>query len=326
MKILAAVLAFAFAALSPLDVPAQPARKPARIAYVWLFDSGPSAPYASEFRNRLTELGWKEGQNIQTEYHDAHGDPKQLAAIMEGLARAKVDLIVAMCTPEAVAARKATSTIPIVVTAVGDPVAAGLVESLAKPGGNVTGVSAVMLPLSAKRVELLKEAFPGVKRATVLWNPQRPDNAPEVRIMQETAKRLGFEMQSQQVRTKDELATALEMLAVDGTQAILNTGDTLLSQQAPAVVRRAAELRIPGMYEARLFPDHGGLMSYGPNLPQMHRRAAEYADRILKGARPADLPMEQPSRFELVINMKAAKSQGFEISRSLILRADHLIE
>ena len=307
-----------------LSASAQP-RAP-RIAYVWLFDNGPSAPYIDSFRSRLAELGWVEGRNFHAEYRDAKGDQKVLAAIMDELVRTKVDLIVAMCTPEAVAAKKVTSTIPIVVAAVGDPVAAGLVKSLAKPGGNVTGVSAVLLPLSAKRVDLLKEAVPGVKRASVVWNPVRKDNEPEVKAMQESARRNGIEMQSYPVRSRDELRTALDFVESDGTQAILNSGDTLLSSEIRTIVDHAARRRIVGMYESRAFVDAGGLMSYGPNFPEMHRRAADYVDRILRGAKPGDLPIEEPTRFEFVINKKAVAALGLRIPPSVLLRADAVVE
>lgn len=305
---------------------AQRSGPPPRIAYVWLYDAGPSAPYQAAFRDRMAQLGWVEGKTLRAEYHDAKGDPKALAAIMEELVRTKVDVIVAMCTPEAVAAKKATTTIPVVVAAVGDPVAAGLVESLAKPGGNVTGVSAVLLPLSAKRMDLLKEMAPNVKRASVLYNPVRKDNEPEVKVMRDAGRRNGIELQPYQVRTKEEVRTALDFIETDGTQAILNSGDTLLSSEMYTLVERAARKRLVGMYESRAYVDAGGLMSYGPNFPSMHRRAADYVDRILRGAKPGDLPIDQPTHFEFVINKKAAASLGIKIPPALLLRADAVVE
>jgi putative ABC transport system substrate-binding protein len=318
------MMALLVAAVAPALAQAPEAMK--RVAYVNLFSWGPSAPYKDSFRERMAELGWKDGRNVSIESHDAKGSPEKLAAIMQELARTKVDVIVAMCTPEAIAAKKVTSTIPIVIAAVGDPVAAGLVSSLSRPGGNITGVSSVMLPLSAKRVSLLKEAFPHLKRVTVVWNPERKDNGPEVAIMQETAKRLGMEMRSAQVRTREELDTVLEMLAVDGTEALLNTGDNLLSSQATRIVNRVAQLRIPGMFEERVYVENGGLMSYGPDLRVQHRRAADYVDRIFKGAKPGDLPMEQPSRFELVVNRGAARRLGVEFPANVLLQADRVID
>ena len=300
-------------------------RKVPRIAYVWLWDTGPSAPYTDVFRKRLEELGWVEGKTIFAEYRGAKGSNEELARIMDELVRNKIDLIVAMCTPEAIAARKVTSTIPIVVTAIGDPVMAGLATSLGRPGGNVTGVSAVMLPLSAKRVELLKDVFPNVKRATVIWNPARPDNEPEVKIMQQAGRQMGIDVHSIPVRSSEDIAFALDVIEKDGTQALLNTGDTLLTLESRAIVERTAKLRIPAIYESRVFVDAGGLMSYGPIFPELHRRAAEYVDKILRGANPGDLAFEQPSRFEL-INKKAANDLGFKIPPAVLVRADQVIE
>jgi ABC-type uncharacterized transport system substrate-binding protein len=323
------ITATLFAAAWPLkSVFAQsPAgRKIPRIAYVWLFDTGPSAPYTDVFRKRLEELGWVEGKTIVAEYRGAKGSQEELAKIMTELVRMKVDLIVAMCTPEAIAAKKVTSTIPIVVTAIGDPVMAGLATSLGRPGGNVTGVSAVMLPLSAKRVELLKDVFPNIKRATVIWNPVRPDNEQEVKIMQQAGRQIGIDVQSIPVHSPEDVAFALDVIETDGTQAILNTGDTLLTLESPTIVKRAAELRIPAIYESRVFVDAGGLMSYGPIFPELHRRAAEVVDKVLRGANPGDLPFEQPSRFELIINKTAANALGIKIPPAVLVRADEVIE
>lgn len=306
--------------------PAQRPKSKARIAYVFIFKEGPSAPFSEDFRKRLRELGWIEGQNIIVDVRDAEGSPDKLNAIMRELVDSKIDVIVTACTPEAKVAVKYTSTIPIVMAATGDPVAAGLVTSLAKPGGNVTGVSAMLLDLSAKRLEILKDAFPKVSQATVVWNPSRPDNFPEVHAMQATATKLGVRLDSVEVRTVAELNDALDMLATSGTQAILNTGDPLLSNQEKKVVDFATTHRLPTIFENREFVDEGGLMSFGPKFPLLHRRAADYVDKILKGAKPGDLPIEQPTKFELVINMKTAKSLGFVIPQSVLLRADEVIQ
>ena len=300
-------------------------RQPPRVAYVWLFDKGPSAPYQGAFNSRMQELGWVEGKTFVADYRSADGDPKKLAAIMDELVRTNVDVIVAMCTPEAVAARKVTTTIPIVVASVGDPVMAGLVSNLARPDTNVTGVSAVLLPLSAKRMELLREVAPRVKKAAVVWNPVRKDNEPEVKTMQEAGRRVGIELQSIPVRTREEFATAMDFMEGEGIQALFNGGDNLLTLEAPALVARAAKMRIPAVYESRYYVDIGGFMSYGPNFPQMHQRAAHYVDKILRGAKPADLPIEEPTRFELVINRKAAAEVGIAIPPAVLLRADQVI-
>jgi putative tryptophan/tyrosine transport system substrate-binding protein len=308
-----------------LTASAQDAKQPPRVAYVWLYRIGPSMPFEEAFAGRMRELGWIEGKTIQLSYRDAEGDPEKLAAIMRQLVDTKVDLIVAACTPEAKAAQKATSTIPVVVAATGDAVKSGLIASWARPGGNITGISASWLELSAKRVQLLKEVAPKVKLATVLWNPIRGDNADEVKVMQEAARKLGMELQSQQVRDRDELEVALDAMAKDGTQALTEAGDPLVYTYARHLLDFAAEKRAPAIYDNRFFVDTGGLMSYGPNLPILHRRAADYVDKILKGAKPADLPFEQPTKFELIVNMKAAKALGLTIPQAVLVRADEII-
>jgi putative tryptophan/tyrosine transport system substrate-binding protein len=320
-----ALAALALVAAAPV-APAQPAPKLPRVAYVWLFSEGPSGPYAESFRERMGQLGWIDGKNFVLEHRDAHGNPKELDAIMDALVQSKVDLIVAMCTPEGLAAKKFTSTIPIVMAATGDPVAAGLAQSLARPGGNITGISGLELELSAKRVGLLKEMVPKLTQATALWNPARPENRLEVKAMQDAGAQLGIKVQSSEVRSRDELATQLDAIGWDGTQAILNSGDTILASQRRAIVDRAAKLRLPAIYEDRIYVESGGLMSYGPSVRNMHRRAADYVDRILKGAKPSDLPFEQVSKFEMVVNQKTAKALGVTIPRAILLQADEVIK
>jgi putative ABC transport system substrate-binding protein len=304
---------------------AQQTKQAPRIAYVYLFRLGPSAPFADAFAARLRELGWIDGKTIHVAYRDAEGNPEKLTAIMRELVDSKIDVIVAVCTPEAIAAKKATTAIPIVVAATGDPVRSGLVASFARPGGNITGVSSALLDLSAKRMEVLKEVAPGVTRATVLWNPVRADNAVEVEVMQEAAGKLGMQLQSQQVRDLDELEIALDAMTKDRTQGITESGDPFIYNHAPRLIEFATRMRLPAVYDNRSFVDAGGLMSYGPNLPILHRRAADYVDKILKGARPADIPFEQPTKFELVINLKSAKALGLTVPQTLLLRADEVI-
>jgi putative ABC transport system substrate-binding protein len=195
-------------------------------------------------------------------------------------------------------------------TATGDPVSAKLVNSLSHPGTNVTGVSAQSLEASEKRVDLLKQAFPKLTQTTVIWNPSRPDNDPEVKRMQAAAARLGLKFQSEQVRSRDELAIRLDMIGADGTQSLLNSGDSLVGSEYRAIAERAAKLKIPALFEDRVYVEQGGLMSYGPNYRVLHARGADYVDKILKGAKPEDLAIEQPTRFELVINRRAAKALG----------------
>lgn len=303
------------------------AQKPLpRVAYVWMYNDGPSGPYQEPFQARMSQLGWVDGRSVQLEFHDAQGSVERLDAVMRDLVATKVDVIVATCTPEAHSSRKFTQTIPVVLAATGDPIAAGFAQTLARPGGNITGVSSMSLPLSARRVALLKESFPRLRRATVLWNPVRKDNEPEVKIMVDAGKHLGLEIESIQVRSSDELITQLEALAWGKTQAVLNAGDALVTTHRRTIVDRAAALRLPGMYEDRIFVESGGLMSFGPDLRNQHRRAADYVDRILKGAKPADMPIEQPTRFELVLNQKAARSLGVRFPRTVLLQADQVLE
>jgi len=323
VKLVSTALATLLAA--SLAASAQQAKQPPRVAYVWLYRLGPSAPMVPAFADRIKELGWVDGKTIRISYRDAEGDPEKLTAIMRELVETKVDLIVAACTPEAKAAQKATSTIPVVVAATGDPVKSGLVASWARPGGNITGVSASWLELSAKRMQVLNEVAPKAKRAGVLWNPIRGDNAIEVEVMQDAARQLGIELQSHQVRDRDEIDVTLDAMSKNGTQALTQAGDPVMYIYARHLVDFAAERRIPAVYDNRFFVDEGGLMSYGPNLPELHRRAADYVDKILKGAKPADLPFQQPSKFELVVNLNAAKALGIEIPKSLLLRADDVI-
>ena len=315
---------FALVAASP-GAAAQPAPKLPRVAYVWLNSEGPAGPYSESFRERMGQLGWIDGKTYLLEHRDAHGNPTELDAIMDALVQSKVDVIVAMCTPEGLAAKKFTSTIPIVLAATGDPVAAGLAQSVARPGGNVTGVSGLELELSAKRVGLLKEMVPTLTQATVLWNPARPENRLEVKVMQDAGAQLGVKVRSTEVRSRDELATQLDAIDWDGKQAILTLGDAILASQRRAIVDRAANLRVPAIYEDRIYVEAGGLISYGPNVRDMHRRAADYVDKILKGAKPADLPFEQTSKFQMVVNQKTAKALGVTIPRAILLQADEVI-
>ena len=321
--------ALAFALTLCTAVPEAAAQQPAkipRVAYVYLFNVGPSAPWVEPFRSRMEELGWRDGVNVRIEVYDAKGSGDKLLAIMQSLAASKVDVILAVCTPETKAAMRATSTIPIVVAATGDAVKSGLVQSYSRPGGNVTGVSGQLLELSAKRMELLKETFPAMRSVTALWNPARGDNALEVDAMKVEAGRLGVVLDSQQVRDPQELELVMNTMARGPGRALTDSGDSLLSSQHDAIVKFAAANKMPAIYDDREYVDAGGLMSYGPNLSSQHRHAAEYVDKILRGAKPADLPMEQPTKFELVINLKTAKALELTIPQSLRLRADEVIQ
>ena len=319
-------LAAVVLAVAAPGVAAQPAPKLPRVAYVWLNSEGPSGPYAESFRERMGQLGWIDGKTFVLENRDAHGNPKELDAIMDALVQSKVDVIVAMCTPEGLAAKKFTSTIPIVMAATGDPVAAVSPKAWRGPAATSRASRDCQLELSAKRVALLKETVPKLTQATALWNPARPENRLEVKAMQDAGAQLGVKVQSSEVRSRDELATQLDAIGWDGTQAILNSGDAILASQRRAIVDRAAKLGLPALYEDRLFVESGGLMSYGANVRDMHRRAADYVDKILKGAKPGDLPFEQTSKFQLVVNQKTAKALGVTIPRAILLQADEVID
>lgn len=245
---------------------------------------------------------------------------------MQALVQSKVDIIVAMCTPEALSSMKFTSTIPIVVAASGDPVAAGLTKSLARPDGNITGIAGMMLEMSAKRIVLMKEMFPKLSQSSEFWNPDRPDNLAGMKTMRESGLRAGVKVESREVRSRDELSTQLDALGWDGTQAIMTSGDTLVSAERRSIVERAAKPRLPTMFDERIYVKAGGLMSFGVDVDKSHRRAADYVDKILKGAKPGDLPFEQPTKFELVINRTTAKALGVTIPRSLLLQADEVID
>ena len=309
-----------------LRATAQTTSKRPRVAYVWICGEGQSAPYPLFFRDRLAELGWIEGLNFVSEYRDAHENWTELDNIMQELVQSKVDVIVAMCSPEGLSAKKFTNTIPIILAATGDPVRSGLVQTLARPGGNVTGVSGMLLELSAKRVALLHETFPKISQTTVLWNPDRPDSSTEVKVMEDAGASMGIKFQLAAVRTRAELVKRLDTVGQDGTQSMLDVGDNIIMSERRAIVARATQLRIPTIHGDRNGPEAGGFMSYGPNSRDLHRLAAEYVDKILRGAKPSDLPMVQPTKFELVINMKTAKALEVTIPRRVLLQADELIE
>jgi putative ABC transport system substrate-binding protein len=296
---------------------AQQSSKVPRVAYVYIFKEGPSRPFEKEFRASMTQLGWVDGRNVQILVRDADGSNERLDVIMRDLVESRVDVIVAACTPEGKAASKYTKTIPIVMAATGDAVASGLAVSFSHPGGNVTGMSAMLLDQSAKRMELLKEAFPAITKAAVIWNPDRPDNHQEVRAMQNRAKDFGVTLESVQVRTVDEIVNHLAML---DTQAILNAGDTLTGANRDKLIAYAARMRIPGLYEDRVYTEQGGLMSYGPDLATLQREAAGYVDKILKGATPGELAIKQPKTFDLVINLRTAKALGYTFPPSILAR------
>jgi putative ABC transport system substrate-binding protein len=238
----------------------------------------------------------------------------------------KVDVITTMSTPAALAARNATATIPIVFTAVGDPVGAGVVPSLARPGGNATGISLLATELSAKRLEILREIAPATSRVAMLWNDTNPGMVLRAHEAQDAATRLGVAVQSVGVHDLISFDAAFAAIESDRADALLTLVDPFTREHRKRIVDYAAQRRLPAIYEAREFVDSGGLASYGPSLVAIQRRAAEYVDKIFRGTKPSDIPVEQPTKFDLVVNLKTARALGIEVPPTLIARADEVIE
>jgi putative ABC transport system substrate-binding protein len=277
-------------------------------------------------RDGLRELGYVEGQNIHLEPRWAEGQHDRLPGLAAELVRLKVDVIVAAATPASRAAKAATSTIPIVIVAVGEPVKAGLVASVARPGGNVTGLGLLTPDLSGKRLEMLLEILRKVSRVMVLMNPDNPVSAIFWNETKAAAQTLGADLQRLDVRKPAEIEPAFVAITAAAADALLVFDDPMLWSNRARIVALAAARKIPAMYGLREYADEGGLMSYGPDRPDQYRRTAIYVDKILKGANPADLPVEQPAKFELVVNLKAAKALGLDLPTTLLLRANELIE
>ena len=313
--------------LAPLGAAAQQPGKVPRIGY---FSAGSpsSAPHLLEaFRKGLRELGWVEGQNIVVDYRFAEGRFDRLPDLASELVRLKVDIIVAVPTPAAAAAKNATETIPIVMINVGDPVGLGLIASLARPGGNVTGSSySVGLEIIGKQLELLKETVPKVRRVAILWNPANPSHPLVVRELNVAARSLGVQLQFLEARGPNEFEGAFAAMAKERMGALLVVPDSVSFLHRTRLADLAARSHLPAAYGLRGHVDAGGLMSYGPDSADLFRRAATYVDKILKGAKPADLPVEQPTKFELVVNLKTAKALGLTIPQSVLVRADEVIQ
>jgi putative ABC transport system substrate-binding protein len=305
----------------------QPAKVP-RIGY--LQPAAPqnnSSPFLEDFRQGLRDLGYIEGKNVQLEIRWGEGKLERLPVLAAELVGLKVDVIVAVSSPSVMAAKQATQTIPIVMPLSSDPVADGLVKSLARPGGNITGLSLMTPDVGAKRLQLLKEVFPKPARpVAVLWNPDYVGMAARFRQAQRAGSTIGMDVRSVEVRDSRELERALEALDRERPDALVLLADPLTLSQRLRIVEFAAEERLPAIYEVSQFVEAGGLMSYGPDVDELVRRSATYVDKILKGAKPGDLPIEQPTKFELVINLKTAKALGISIPQSVLLQADRVIQ
>ena len=281
------------------------------------------------FRLGLTELGYIEGRNIAIEYRAADGKIERLPGLATELVGLKVDLIVALATPAGRAAQQATTTIPIVVTAMGDPVRDGLVASLARPGGNITGTTFLGPELVPKRLSFLRELLPTISRVAVLWHPgafSEPTIREMLNEVAQAAGTLGVQLQLVEVRSADEFDHAFTTMVGARAEALFQFPSTLFFNERRRIVDLAARHRLPAMFNAREFVQLGGLIAYGANLAELNRRAAAYVDRILKGAKPFDLPIEQPTKFELFINLKTAKALGLAVPDRLLVGADEVIE
>ena len=282
-------------------------------------------PFVQEFQRGLKDLGWVEGQNIVIEWRFAGGQAERLPYLAAELVRLGVDLIVVPSTPTALAAKNATNKIPLVTVGGADPVGLDLVASLARPGGNITGSTSTVGPeIAGKQLRLLKEIVPRVTRMAILWNPTTQSTALAVRETKIAGQ--GLELQFLEARSVDDFNGAFAAMNTKRAGALLVLGDILFLTHRTTLAELAASRRLPAMYVQREYVDAGGLMSYGPILSELFRRAATYVDKILKGAKPADLPVERPTKFELVINLKTAKALGLTIPKELLLRADEVIQ
>jgi putative tryptophan/tyrosine transport system substrate-binding protein len=304
---------------------AQSIPKPLRIGALAGTTASTLAGRLDSFRQGLRELGYVEGQNIVIEYRYAEGKLERLPELAAELVSLNVHVIFAVAAPETGAAKRATTSIPIVFAGHGDPVGTGHVASLAKPGGNITGMSQMLPELSAKRLEVLKEAFPRVSRVAVLWNAKNPTKMLDWREAQRAAPALGIALQSREVRGPDDFASAFTALTKQRPDALMTLDDPVTLTARTAIVEFAAKERLPTIYALSDFVYAGGLISYGPNRAEMYRRAGIYVGLILKGAKPADLPVAQATKFELVINLKTAKALGVTIPASILSRADEVL-
>ncbi|MEX2220777.1 MAG: ABC transporter substrate-binding protein [Candidatus Rokuibacteriota bacterium] len=324
--VLAATL-LAGAVVAPLTTDAQEpkAGKIARVGRLSPLSAETDVPNLDAFRKGLRELGWVEGRHFTIESRFADGNLDRLPELAAELVRQRVDIILTGSTPGARAARTATRTIPIVMVTTGDPVAGGLVASLARPGGNVTGVTALGQSLNAKRLELIKEAVPGIVRVAVLTNRLSPYTVPFLKEREGAARSLGLHLPVLEAHDLGNLEKALSAIGPERGGALLVLPDAMFITHRRRIVELVARSRVPAIYGEREFVDAGGLMFYGASLVDMYRDAAGYADRILKGAKPADLPVEQPTKLELVINLKTATALGLTIPPAVLIRADHVV-
>jgi putative ABC transport system substrate-binding protein len=321
---LAALAASPVLVFKPQSAYAQQPASPRRIG-VLLISFSPESKEAQAFREGLRDAGYSEGRDVVIEWRSANGDFARIPELAADLVQRKVDVIVVQSTPAAEVAKRVTSTIPIVLAIVADPVGSGLVSSLAHPGGNVTGLSLLSAELGAKRLQLLKEAIPRLTRVAVLWNPDTPWHPKAIADLKAAAPALSLKLSFVGARTPDEFSPAFSEISRTHAQGLYLIDDAFFFAHRTTLLNLASKARLPTMHAARHFVDEGGLMSFGTNSGDMFRRSAGYVDKILKGAKPGDLPIEQPTKFELVVNLKTAKALGITIPQSILLQADEVI-
>jgi putative ABC transport system substrate-binding protein len=314
------------AAAWPLAARAQQPAKLPTIGFLGTNSAATQSQWTAAFVQRLHELGWVEGRTIAIEYRWAEGHPERSAELIAELIRLKVDVIATSGTPQVVAAMQTTAVIPIVFAAAADPVGTGLVASLARPGGNVTGLSAQSTDVAGKRLELLREVVPGLRRFAIMANITTPAAAREIGEVQAAAGKLALEATLSEIRRAEDFAPAFELLLKGRAEALYIVTDQVVTFNRVRINTLALAARLPTMHGFREYVEAGGLMSYGVSFPDLFRRAADLVDKVLRGTKPADLPVQQPTKFELVINLTTAKALGLAIPEAFLLRADEVIE
>ena len=310
----------------PVAVEAQQPTRVWRIGFLGSGSHSSDDPRVEALRRGLGELGYSEGRNLAFELRWAGGDANRLPALAAELAKLKVDAIVTQGTQATDAARRVVTTIPIVFAVAGDPIGTGLVTSLARPGGNVTGVTDIAPEIAGKRLDLLREAVPGITRIAVLWNPANPSSAPQMRDTSAVARSFGLAVRSLELRDVSQLESAFATAVQDQARAVIVLSDGALYGRRAQIAQLAAKHRLPCVAWTPEFAESGCLMAYGANVVELHRRAAMFVDKILRGASPGTLPVEQPTKFELVVNLKTAKALGLTIPPTVLARADRVIE
>jgi len=310
----------------PLAARAQQHEKLPIIGYLGATTAAAEKSRTDAFVQRLGELGWIEGHTVAIEYRWGESRTERFPEIAAELVQLRVDIILATSTAAALACKQATAVIPIVFPLTGDPLGTGLVASLARPGGNVTGLSNQAADLAGKRLEILREVAPGLRRLAILANAEYPGRTSEIADIQTAAHRLGLNVAAFDIRRSEDFAPVFDTMRKDGAEALYVVGDTLMNSNRVCISTLAMNARLPTIYVAREYVEAGGLISYGANIPHLFRRAAELVDKILRGAKPGDIPVEQPTKFELFINLKTAKALGLEVPPMLLGLADEVIE